>query len=41
MPRKLHKPKEIVAKLRQVGVSVSQGQSVAGAVHTIGVIEVT
>jgi len=29
MPRKRHKPEEIVAKLRQVDVLVSQGQSVA------------
>ena len=41
MPRKRHKPEEIVAKLRQVEVLVSQGQSVAGAVRTIGVTEVT
>ena len=32
MPRKRHKPEEIVAKLRQVDVLVSQGQSVADAV---------
>ena len=31
MPRKRHKPEEIVAKLRQVDVLVSQGQSVAEA----------
>ena len=30
MPRKRHKPEEIVAKLRQVDVLVSQGQGVAG-----------
>jgi putative transposase len=41
MPRKRHKPEEIVAKLRQVDVLVSQGQSVAGAIHSIGVSEVT
>ncbi len=29
MPSKRHKPEEIVAKLRQVDVPVSQGQSVA------------
>jgi hypothetical protein len=29
MPRKHHKPEEIVAKLRQVDVLVSQGKSVA------------
>ncbi len=41
MPKKRHKPEEIVAKLRQVDVMVSQGQSVADAVRTIGVTEVT
>jgi len=40
-PRKRHKPEEIVAKLRQVDVLVSQGQSVAEAVRSIGVTEVT
>lgn len=41
MPRKCHKPEEIVAKLRQVDVLVSQGQSVTDAVRAIGVTEVT
>lgn len=41
MPKKCHKPEEIVAKLRQVDVFVSQGQSVADAVRAIGVTEVT
>jgi putative transposase len=41
MPRKRHKPEEIVAKLRQVDVLVSQGKSVADAVRAIGVTEVT
>jgi hypothetical protein len=41
MPRKRHKSEEIVAKLRQVDVLVSQGQSVADAVRSIGVTEVT
>ena len=40
MPRKRHKPEEIVAKLRQVDVLVSQGQSVADAIRQIGVTEV-
>jgi putative transposase len=38
---KRHKPEEIVAKLRQVDVMTSQGQSVADAVRSIGVTEVT
>jgi transposase-like protein len=41
MPRKRHKPEEIVAKLRQVDVLVSHGQNVADAVRAIGVSEVT
>jgi putative transposase len=41
MPRKHYKPEEIVAKLRQVDVLVSQGRSVADAVRAIGVTEVT
>ena len=35
------KPEEIVAKLRQVDVLTSQGQTVADAVRAIGVTEVT
>ena len=41
MARKHHKPEEIVAKLRQVDVLVSQGQAVAEAIRAIGVTEVT
>ena len=40
MARK-RKPEEIVAKLRQVDVLVSQGQSVVDAVRSIGVTDVT
>src|ERR1039458_9260038 len=41
MPRKRHKAEEIVAKLRQVEVLSAQGQSVAEAIRSIGVTEVT
>ena len=41
MPKKTYKPEEIVAKLRQVDVLTSQGQSVAEAIRAIGVSEVT
>src|SRR5687767_15653199 len=41
MPRKRYKPEEIVAKLRQVDVLVSQGQNLADAIRQIGVSEVT
>jgi transposase-like protein len=41
MGKKHHKPEEIVAKLRQVDVLVSQGQPVVDAIRQIGVSEVT
>ena len=40
MSRKRHKPEEIVSKLRQVDVLVSQGTPVADAIRAIGVTEV-
>ena len=41
MLKKIHKPEEVVAKLRQVDVLVSQGQTAADAIRSIGVTEVT
>ena len=41
MPRKGYTAEEIVAKLRQVDVLVSQGQKIADAIRQIGVSEVT
>jgi putative transposase len=41
MPRKRYTAEEIVAKLRQVDVLVSQGQNIANAIRQIGVSEVT
>ena len=41
MSRKRHKPEEIVTKLRQVDVLVSQGQGIVDAIRQIGVSEVT
>jgi transposase-like protein len=41
MASKKHRPEAAVAKLRQVDVPVSQGQSVAEAIRAIGVTEVT
>jgi putative transposase len=38
---KRHKPEEIIAKLRQVGVMTGQGTSMADAIRSIGVTEVT
>ena len=41
MSRKRPTPEEIVTKLRQVEVLTAQGRSVAGAIRSIGVTEVT
>ena len=41
MPRRSYKPEEIVAKLRQVDVLLSQGRSVGEAVRSIGVTQFT
>ena len=41
MPRKKYTPEEVVAKLRQVDVLVSQGHAIADAVRQIGVSEGT
>ena len=41
MASKRHRPEEAVAKLRQVDVLVSQGQTVAEAIRAVGVTEVT
>lgn len=41
MTRKRHSAEEIVTKLRQVDVLSSQGKSIAEAIRSIGVTEVT
>ncbi|GAA5665764.1 IS3 family transposase ISPmar2 [Brucella sp. NBRC 14130] len=41
MPHKKHKPEEIVAKLRQVDVLLSQGRSVGEAVRSIKLTPLT
>ena len=41
MPRKIYKPEEIMAKLRQVEVLTSQGKSAFDAIRSIGVRDVT
>jgi transposase-like protein len=38
---KRHKPEEIIAKLRQVEVMTGQGTSMADAIRSLGVTEVT
>jgi len=41
MPKKRHKPEEIVSRLRQADVLISQGQDIADVIRRIGVSEVT
>jgi len=41
MAEKRYKPEEIVAKLRQVDVLISQGQNIVDAIRQIGVGELT
>jgi transposase-like protein len=41
MPRKIYKPEEIIAKLRQVEVLTSQGKSAVDAIRSIGVTDAT
>jgi len=41
MSKKRYKPEEIVAKLRQADVLTAQGKTVAEAIRSIGVTEVT
>ena len=41
MPQRKHKPEEIVVKLRQVDVLLSQGRPVAEAIRTISVTAFT
>jgi hypothetical protein len=40
MLRKRHKPEEIVTKLRQVDILVSQGHGIVDSIRQIGVSEV-
>lgn len=41
MPRRIYKPEEIIAKLRQVEVLTSQGKSAVDAIRSIGVTDAT
>jgi putative transposase len=41
MPKKRHKPEEIVTKLRQADVLISQGLDIADVIRQLGVSEVT
>ena len=39
-PKRRYQPEEIIVKVRQVDVLVSQGQNIADAIRQIGVSEV-
>jgi transposase-like protein len=39
MPRKSFTPEQIIAKLRQIEVLISQGHSVAGGCRAAGILE--
>ena len=41
MPRKIYKPEEIIAKLRQVEILTLQGKSAVDAIRSIGVTDAT
>ena len=41
MPRKIYKPEEIIAKLRQVEVLTSQGKAAVDAIRSIAVTDAT
>jgi putative transposase len=41
MPRKIYKPEEIIAKLRQVEILTSQGKTAIDAIRSIGVTDAT
>jgi hypothetical protein len=41
MPRRIYKPKEIIAKLRQVEILTSHGKSAVDAIRSIGVTDAT
>jgi putative transposase len=41
MPRKNYHPKEIITKLREADILISQGQTVASVIKALGVSDVT
>ena len=41
MPRKKYRPEEIITKLREADILISQGQSVASVIKPLGVSDVT
>jgi len=41
MPRKKYRPEEIITKLREADILISQGQTVGSVIKSLGVSEVT
>ncbi len=41
MPKKKYRPEEIITKLREADILISQGQTVASVIKTLGVSDVT
>ncbi len=41
MPRKRYRPEDIIAKLREAGILISQGKTVAETIKHLGVSDVT
>lgn len=41
MPRKKYRPEEIITKLREADILISQGQTVASAIKALGISDVT
>jgi len=41
MPRKKYRPEEIITKLREADILISQGQTVASVIKSLGVYDVT
>ena len=41
MPRKKYRPEEIITKLREADILISQGQTVSSVIKSLGVSDVT
>lgn len=41
MPKKKYRPEEIITKLREADILISQGQTVASVIKSLGVSDVT
>ena len=41
MPRKSYRPEDIISKLREADILISQGKTVAETIRTLGICDVT